>query len=133
LLDGAPLGRFRQPEGTLYLACASRGKALLVGRRSCQVLDLADGAMVEVATGVPAGLGVAGEDVYYLPVRALPDQKQSAVCVVHLDRSPVQVEMMTARNERLGNLLFSQDAVLSQTSDGIAAYPRRKPAGTIVP
>jgi hypothetical protein len=125
LRDGALRWQNRAKDGDLYLASVSRDRVLLVGRPACRVLKMADGlALGEVPTGVPAGLGAVGDGVYYLPLKTRANEKTPGVCLIRLD--PLQSEMLPASKEPPGNLIFGPDVIISQTVDGISAYPRGK-------
>jgi outer membrane protein assembly factor BamB len=130
LRDGRPLWQARRAEGDLYLAGASRGKVLLVGKQACRALDLADGRPLwEVATGLPSGLGAVGAGVYYLPLQATAGGKQPAVYAIDLASGRVRAQAVPARAEAPGTLLFYRDRVVSQTAAAVTAYPRRDTPG----
>jgi outer membrane protein assembly factor BamB len=124
LRDGAPLWKAKRAAGDLYLAGVGRGKVVLVGKRACRALDLADGKpRWEVATGLPSGLGALSATAYYLPLKATARDKQPAVCAIDLDSGRMRERAGPARKETPGNLLFYRDSVLSQTATAITAYP----------
>jgi outer membrane protein assembly factor BamB len=126
LRDGSLLWKAPRAEGDLYVAGVSHGKVLLVGRQTCRALDLADGKPLwQTAAGLPSGLGVLGDGVYYLPLKATAGDKQPALCTIDLKSGRVQTQGLPAK-ETPGNLLFYQDLVLSQTATALTAYPPRQ-------
>src|SRR5207237_793672 len=72
LRDGAPAWPkpHRRQEDDQYLAGVFAGRVLLVGKKTVRALSLAKGEELwALETGMPAGQGVASDNVYYLPVR----------------------------------------------------------------
>ncbi len=126
LRDGALQWKARRTADDLYVAGVGRDKVLVVGKKACRALNLADGKVLwETATGLPAGLGTAGATAYYLPLRATTKDKEPALYRLDLDSGRVREQAIPARQEAPGNLLFYQDTVLSQTATTVCAYPRR--------
>jgi outer membrane protein assembly factor BamB len=124
LRDGSLLWQARQARDELYVAGVSRGKVLLVGKDSCRALSLTDGKPLWQATpGVPAGMGVVGEAILYLPLRTAGKDGPAAVCAIDVDTGRVRGQ--TAANGGPGNLIFYQDTLLSQTAAAITAYGER--------
>jgi outer membrane protein assembly factor BamB len=111
----------------LYLAGASGGKVLLVGKSGCRALHLADGRPAWVAdkTGTPSGIGVIAGGVYYLPLKATATEKTSAVVALDLDRGEVRGRAVAQSGELVGNLVFCGDLLLSQTALTLTAYPQQ--------
>jgi outer membrane protein assembly factor BamB len=126
LRDGALLWKTKRAEFDLYVGGVARDKVLVVGSRSCRALDLADGKPLwDVATGVPSGVGVAGDAVFYLPLKAAARDKLPAICAIAVSSGIIQAQGTLAENETPGNLLFCGDCMLSQTVTGISAYALR--------
>lgn len=124
LRDGTYRWKVKPAEGDLDLAGVSRGKVLLVGKLGCRALRLSDGKMVwETLTGVPSGLGILGDGVYYLPLKAAGQDRRPAVYAIHLDTGRIESPLHSPRDEACGNLIFHQDTIFSQTATTITAYP----------
>jgi outer membrane protein assembly factor BamB len=126
----------RQANDDLYLAGVYGGKVLLVGRRACRALSLADGRQLwRRDTGTPSGQGVASENVYYLPLRAAagssPEARLPQVCALDIGTGEI-LGAAVARpdpaagagkgDDAPGNLLFYEGDVISQTATRVAAY-----------
>jgi outer membrane protein assembly factor BamB len=125
LREGTLLWKASRADDDLYVAGVSLGKVLLVGKQACRALDLADGKPLwEAATGLPSGLGVMGDAVYYLPLKATTKDKQPAVCAIDVDSGHLRAHFGLGGNETPGNLLFYEGAVLSQTATALTAYPQ---------
>lgn len=116
----------------LYLAGVYNGKVLLVGKRQCRALNLANGAQLWTRdTGLPSGQGVASNNVYYLPLQHGDQSKDPEVCRIDINtgnilgRSKARARAGSQdQPEAPGNLLFFGDDVISQTATSIRAYPQ---------
>jgi outer membrane protein assembly factor BamB len=123
---GAQLWTVDLGEEDLY-ASVHRDKVLVVGRNRCRVLSLARGDTVwERNTPVPAGLGAlalgaGGGSVYYLPLQS------GDVLALNLDR-PTESTLLSGRsNAKLGNLIFQDGRLWSQTATSVTAFPPSQP------
>ena len=126
LRDGSLQWKARRAAGDLYLAGVGRGKVVVVGKKACRALDLADGQLRwEAATGLPAGLGTLDATAYHLPLKATVKDKEPAIYHIELDSGRVREQAVPAPQEVPGNLLYYQDMVLSQTATALTAHVRR--------
>jgi outer membrane protein assembly factor BamB len=126
LRDGSLQWKVRQTEGDLHLAGVSQGKVVVVGKKACRALDLANGKVLwDVATGLPAGLGTLDTAAYHLPLKTTIKDEEPAIYRIDLDSGRIQEQAVPAREEALGNLISCEDMVLSQTATTIMAYLRR--------
>jgi outer membrane protein assembly factor BamB len=129
LRDGTLLWRANREEDDLYVAGVLGGKVLVVGKRTCRALDLADGKQVwEVETGLPSGLGTASGHLYYLPVKETEGEKGEkgpAICVLDVRKGTV-VGRIPSPKEAPGNLLLWSGEVLSQTALGVTVFVGKK-------
>jgi outer membrane protein assembly factor BamB/TolA-binding protein len=130
LRDGAPLWRVGRQEEDLYLAGVFGGRVLLVGKRTCRALNLADGKQVwELETGLPSGLGTACGNLYYLPLKETDGEKGekgAAVYAIDVRKGAIVARIPMSGKEVPGNLLLWSGEVLSQTAAGMTAYAGKK-------
>jgi outer membrane protein assembly factor BamB len=123
LLDGALVWR-KQRQEELYVAGVFKGKVVLVGKQTCQALNLADGKQLwSVETGVPSGMGAVSASSFLLPLRAGADSKAPEICVIDLNKGQITSRVRSKRNIVAGNLLFYEGRVISQTAREIVSYP----------
>jgi outer membrane protein assembly factor BamB len=127
LRDGRLLWKAGREEGDLYLAGVFADRVLLVGKRFCRALALADGRQVwRAETGLPSGRGAVAGDVYYLPLKAAAGGKGPAVWALDLRNGNVVARTPTPRDRAPGNLLLWRGEVLTQTATAVTAYRERK-------
>jgi outer membrane protein assembly factor BamB len=128
----------------LYVGGVIDGKVVVVGKESVRAYDLhGDGkgkprlAWQNLRIGTPSGHGVASRDgVYYLPVVGSPDKKDSQEPQVWaIDVAAGQVRSKTSFRRKggdadgldprlaLGNLVFHEGRLFSQTPLEVAAFP----------
>jgi outer membrane protein assembly factor BamB len=126
LRDGALLWQAAKADDDLYLAGVFDGKVLLVGKKECRALALADGAPLwRLPTGLPSGQGVAAGDLYYLPLKE-GRGGEPEVCVLDVARGKDVSHTKSRKREMPGNLLLYEGDVLSQTVQEVAAFPQLK-------
>jgi outer membrane protein assembly factor BamB len=127
LADGSELWKTKRGDD-LYLAGVVAGKVVLVGTGACRALRWQDGREAwRLPTGLPSGQGVAGGNIYYLPLRAGVTSKKPEVCAIDVRRGIVFAHLPAPANALPGNLLFYEGNLLSQTVGGVTAYPLAKP------
>lgn len=106
-----------------YVAGAEDGRVLVVGRRRCRGLSLADGAEVWSfpLTSMPAGRGSRADGSYLIPL--------SEGTILSLDlKTGRRTGFALPRGEtRPGNLLVHGELVVSLSSHEIHAYPQAGP------
>lgn len=125
LRDGTPLWKVHRGDGDQYLAGVHKGKVLLVGKRECRALDLADGKeQWKVETGLPCGKGVASGGVYYLAVKSTDAAQEPAILALDMEKG-VLLGRTPSPGTLPGNLLFYEGEVLSQTVTDVSAFPPR--------
>jgi outer membrane protein assembly factor BamB len=129
LRDGSLLWRSPKAEDDLYLAGVFNGKVLIVGKKECRALSLADGSPREplwrLTTGLPSGQGVAAGNLYYLPLKE-GHGGDPEVCVIDVDTGKDVSHTVSRKKELPGNLLLYEGDVLSQTVQEVAAFPQLK-------
>jgi outer membrane protein assembly factor BamB len=126
LRDGSPAWQADRQE-LLYLAGAFRNKVLLVGQDSVQALHLANGQRAWTqSVGVPCGQGAASGQTYYLPLAAEHQTGGPGVLALDIDTGRVRTVSQSAGVEKLGNLSWTQQSLISQTMNSIAVYPYLK-------
>jgi outer membrane protein assembly factor BamB len=118
LRDGSLQWKVKRADD-LYLAGVYGGKVLLAGMDECRALALNTGKQLwALQTGLPCGQGVAGPDVYYLPLA------KGEICVIDLAKGRIKAHIRSHRKDvALGNLVFHDGYMLSQSATHIAAYP----------
>jgi len=129
LLTGRLLWKAPRDSADLYFAGVFDDRVLIVSRGSCRALKLEDGHEVWRLDkiGRPSGQGVAAGGNYYLPLAHCQETKEPGVLVVGIaDGTVVRRIVPKIKSEVPGNLLFADGQLLSQTVDGIAAYPVSK-------
>jgi outer membrane protein assembly factor BamB len=125
LRDGTRMWRASRSEEDLYLGGVVNGKVLIVGKKDCRALNLADGkSLWQVPTGTPSGQGVASNGVYYLPLKTALQTKEPAVCNIDIEKGKVIANTKSRKKEVPGNLLLYEGDVISQTVGEVVAYPQ---------
>src|SRR5262249_26081433 len=91
LRDGSEVWKKDKQEEGVYLAGVQNGKVIIVGKKKCRALDLANGNQVwEKVTGPPSGMGVISENVFYLPVKAgVGKTSEPEVCQIDIDNGNI--------------------------------------------
>ena len=122
-------------EDDLYLAGVFNGKVLIVGKKPCRALSLANGEPLwTVETGLPSGQGIASDNIYYLPLEGGRQSKEPEICAIDVEtgrrhghtKSRKKVPATEQGSEVPGNLLFYEGDVLSQTATEVVAFPQLK-------
>jgi outer membrane protein assembly factor BamB len=117
LRDGSLVWKADRSQEDLYLAGVHHNKVLLVGTGSCRALNLANGSETwRTATGMPAGRGIASADVYYLPLR------RGSLWSLDIATGAVLARAAARSAEPLGNLLFHNGRLVSQSFTALAGY-----------
>ena len=125
LRDGAPVWKEDRAEDDVFLAGVFGDKVLVVGKKQCRALDLADGKVRwELETGLPSGRGATDGFTYYLPLRIATQERGPAIYA--LDIRTGTIAARSPRREIPGNLVFWQGDVVSQTGLTLSAYPGRR-------
>jgi outer membrane protein assembly factor BamB len=126
LTDGSLLWQARRADDDLYVAGACAGKLLVVGKRSCRALDLADGKQLwQLETGEPSGRGAARGNTYYLPLKAASGEKGSAIFAIDCLKGVITTRMAWPGKEAPGNLYFYGKDLVSQTATAVTAHGRK--------
>jgi outer membrane protein assembly factor BamB len=119
LQDGSLVWKATRTEDDLHIGGVVAGKVLVVGRTACRAFSLAGGEQLwKHPTGQPSGLGVAGEKVFYLPL------KQGALLALDVDDPKSSSRIDCRSGGAPGNLLFHQGFLWSQGVLTVAAYPQ---------
>ncbi|MSR30812.1 MAG: tetratricopeptide repeat protein [Gemmataceae bacterium] len=125
LRDGMKVWTQARQEEDLFFAGVHSGKALVVGRKMCRAIDLANGQTAwTVDTGVPSGMGVAFDNIYYLPLKEASGSKEPEICAIDISRGQILAHTRSRKKEVPGNLLFYEGEVLSQSTTELAAFPQ---------
>lgn len=138
----------RRP-GDLYVGGLVGDKVLVVGKESVRAIDLAGDpvanptpagpketvkyAWKDVRIGTPAGHGTASKGgVYYIPLAATPDAARPEVWAIDVERGKVTDKIAYRKKENggdgkplLGNLVFHEGQLYSQSPTELVAFPLR--------
>lgn len=130
LRDGSLLWRVKREDDDLYLGGVFGNRVVIVGKSQVRALNLDDGKELwKLPTGMPSGQGAASKDIYYLPLQySLDDQeKRPGVLAINLATGkPIGPPARSRKREPLGNLLFVDGELVSQTALGVTAFPELK-------
>jgi len=129
LREGTLLWREARTAEDVYLAGVVDGKAIVVGKNQVRALQLTDGKEVwNIAnTGLPTGQGVASDNVYYLPVKKT--DKDPEIVAIDITRGAIQASIpsrakkASGQVQEVGNLMFHEGQLISQTLDAVIGYP----------
>jgi outer membrane protein assembly factor BamB/tetratricopeptide (TPR) repeat protein len=114
-------------EGSLFLAGAGQGHALLVGATGVRTLNLADGKPGWTRpVGVPAGQGAVSGSAYYLPLRSSSETGGPGVLAFDMKSGKTLAFARSRAGEIPGNLAFIHGTLIAQSSSSIAVYPQLK-------
>ena len=142
LRSGEELWHAQREQDDLYVAGVAGDRVLVVGKAGVRALKLDGGpqgtpvqAWPRVKTGMPCGHGVMGKDgVYYLPTVGGPekaDGREPQVWAVDAAAGTVKsktafrrkVESNTDPRQLLGNLLFQDGQLYSQSATELTSFP----------
>jgi outer membrane protein assembly factor BamB/tetratricopeptide (TPR) repeat protein len=130
LRDGRLLWHQKREEDDLYMAGVFGQRVLLVGKGRVRALNLDDGKELwKLPTGMPSGQGVASDNIYYLPLAWAADdaEKKPAILAINLATGkPVGPPAKSRKKEPIGNLLFVDGELVSQTALAVTAFPELK-------
>ena len=124
LRDGRLVWKKPRTADDLYFAGIYQGKALVVGKNHVLAYKLTDGTKVwdsSEATGTPTGQGVAAGNTYYLPARNA--SKEPEIVTINLADGKVTGHLKSDKKDLLGNLIFHDGFLISQTANSITAFP----------
>jgi outer membrane protein assembly factor BamB len=131
LKDGTPVWHQQRRADDLYLAGVFSGKAVIVGKGYARAVSLGKGEdLWRVETGTPSGYGVAGDNIYYLPLKETAKGQGPEICAIDVEKGQVKGHARARKKGGEdtaavpGNLLFYDGMVLSQTATEMAAYPQ---------
>jgi outer membrane protein assembly factor BamB/tetratricopeptide (TPR) repeat protein len=128
LHTGVPAWQKRLAADDLYLAGVSQGKVLLVGKRNCRGLKLATGETLwTAATGLPSGLGQVASGTLYLPLEEGIETRAPEICALDVDCGQVRSHLRCRRP--VGNLVFAEGFIVSQSATTLAAFPEAQAVG----
>jgi outer membrane protein assembly factor BamB len=127
LSDGAVLWKVERTPDDLFLAGVQQDKVLLVGRKECRALSVADGKELwKTEVGLPSGQGVFTGDGYVLPIKTDGQAKTAAVVRLHLQTGEAKRLADLPGQSAAGNLLVVNDQLISQTVTTVAGWGRAK-------
>lgn len=125
LRDGSLLWRQDRARDDLWLAGLFANRLLVVGRRGCRAIDVANGRQLwQVETGQPTGQGVARGPTYYLPLKENAAEQPATICAINLEKG--QIVGRVPAKDNPGNLFFHNGELLSQSASAVIAYTREK-------
>ena len=125
LRDGTKIWSHNRQEEDIYLGGVVQNKVLVVGRKSCRGLDLSTGQTAwTLETGVPSGIGITSENIYYLPLKEGITSKEPEIVAIDVARGQVGAHTRSRKKEVPGNLLFYEGEVISQGTSDLVAYPQ---------
>jgi outer membrane protein assembly factor BamB len=126
LRDGSLLWQAQRADDDLYVAGLCAGKLLVVGKRSCRALDLADGEQLwQLETGEPSGRGAFRGTTYYLPLKAAAGQKGPAIYAIDCLKGVITSRLPWPGKEAPGNLHWTDKGLVSQTATAVTVHGRR--------
>ncbi|MCH7988644.1 MAG: PQQ-binding-like beta-propeller repeat protein [Planctomycetes bacterium] len=118
LVDGTVL--WKRPRGQgLYLACASSGKAVVVGRTHLHAWKLADGKAAwkePIPISMPSGRGFRTDALYRLPLST------GEIATIDLGSGHIIARSKSRTGHVPGNLVASGGAIVSQTTNAVVGY-----------
>ncbi len=127
LRDGRLLWHVKRADDDLYLGGVFGQRVVIVGKTRVRALNLDDGKELwNLPTGMPSGQGAASEDIYYLPLAYAADdpEKKPAVLAINLATGkPIGPPAKSRKKETLGNLVFVDGELISQTAQKVSAFP----------
>lgn len=125
LRDGTLLWKVeRQPEDQ-FVAAIHQDKVVIAGNHQVRALGIKDGNQLwNTAARVLSGQGVLVGNIYYLPVRDMLNQPGNNPTIIGIDLNNGNVVAQTASpgNEPLGNLLYGDGSLLSQTPLAVTRF-----------
>jgi outer membrane protein assembly factor BamB len=133
LRDGSPLWEVKPKPDDLYLAGVfpgrdrndGEGRVLIVGKKSCRALSLAEGKPLwTLETGLPSGRGAADGQVYYLPLKEDAATGEPGVVALDVQRGRAVAHVPSPKKEVPGTLAFHDGQVVSQTATEVVVYPQ---------
>jgi outer membrane protein assembly factor BamB len=128
LRDGSSVWKANRQEDDLYLGGVANDRVLIVSKKDCRGLSLADGKeMWRVPTGMPSGQGVVSDNLYYLPLKSYrsPNEAVPAVLAIDVEKGVAGPPSKPRKGDVVpGNLLVYDGDVVSQTVDEIAIFPQ---------
>jgi outer membrane protein assembly factor BamB len=133
LKDGTRLWTRYRGEDDFFLGGVYDGKVLVVGKKKVRGLNLKNGdTMWSVDAGMPSGMGIASENVYYLPLASSAQTREPAIAAIDVHRGILIGETRSRNKDVPGNLVFFDNSVLSQSAMEVIAYPQLKAQLAIV-
>jgi outer membrane protein assembly factor BamB len=127
LSDGAVLWKVERTPDDLFLAGVQQDKVLLVGRKACRALSVADGKEVwQTEVGLPAGQGVFVGESYVLPIRNEAQANTTSVVSLHLGSGELKRLADLPGQLAAGNFLLVEDRLIAQNATGIAGWGKGK-------
>jgi outer membrane protein assembly factor BamB len=130
LRDGRLLWHLKREDDDVYLAGVFGPRVVLVGKNRVRALSLEDGKELwKLTTGIPSGQGVASENVYYLPLAYSADDPEKKPALLAIDLAtgkPIGPPAKSRKGDALGNLVFVDGELISQTALAVSAFPELK-------
>lgn len=123
LRDGRLVWKHVRTPDDLYFAGICQGKVVTVGKNYVRAYQLTDGTKVwdsSEATGMPTGQGAFAGNVYYLPARNA--SREPEIVMVNLADGKITSHIKSEKKDLLGNLIFHDGHLISQTATGITAF-----------
>jgi outer membrane protein assembly factor BamB/tetratricopeptide (TPR) repeat protein len=126
LRDGRLLWAEKRGADDLYLAGVYQDRVVIVGKNHCRAVDLGSGkALWRIeGTGLPSGQGLAHGGIFYLPLRDGAESHEPEICAIDVTKGAITGRIKALKNDVPGNLIGYQGMVLSQTLNGVTAYPQ---------
>lgn len=124
LRDGSLSWKHQRKDGDHYLAGVFNDKVLLVGKNYLRALNLTDGKQVySLETGLPSGVGTFASGRYYLPLANFRQVQEPEICSIDIDKGVIIAHHRSRKKILLGNLLFAEGMLISQSPSSIVAFP----------
>src|SRR5262249_34289386 len=100
LAAGSRVWSHRRTEDDLYMGGVYGNKVLSVGRRSVRALDALKGDVLwTVPTGMPSGMGICSDNIYYLPLREGLESKEPEIFALDIERGALHAHTKSRKKE----------------------------------
>jgi outer membrane protein assembly factor BamB/tetratricopeptide (TPR) repeat protein len=101
------------------------GRVLVVGKKSCRALSLAEGKVLWTRqAGLPSGKGAADGQTYYLPLKEAVHTGAPEVLALNVEDGQLLAHTPARNGEVPGNLVLHDGLVVSQTVAEVSVYPQ---------
>jgi outer membrane protein assembly factor BamB len=125
LRDGKVFWEVKRGGDDLYVAAVADNKVIVAGKNDVKFLDLSNGSNLGiVSTATPSGMGALSNGVYYLPVRPSRDNPEPEILSIDVKEMMVTAHTRSRKQIPIGNLMFFDGALYSQTPFNLTSFPQ---------